>query len=424
MKKFPVLSILYYGFTIIIGIIMAFYWFAFGKQLKATNELTTRVSNGNSEGVVSLLNGYYNNKAVDTFVIEGIGNLDVYEVVTTYTYKVSENDTTNSYTLLEKGYMGIIYNVSDSWDRSSYQNADGQTFNKFGIKFNGLDSNGAETSYTFRIGYDASDTSINSSEADEIQNRYSTYQACGFYYFMLGDRAYKSISSVSSIDFLNAKEEVVASQSLTTSYTLNSTFFEVANTLVSGYNELVLANNATNDNVNSLLETFNQEFNKYDNFKSSDYSTVVKNVYVFSTLKLIAYILVVLILGDFLVGKHRIIHLFQNLFGKKKSKFEEIEDTIYTKHELNTTFEANVPEGYSKTITIKYVNEEQDEICYNLTKENSYKETKLINSGNYIRPVILADGVKCVDIPSELKINGLKFSVKFVFESNEKTEEK
>ena len=417
MKRFPVLSILYYGFTIIFGIILAFYWFALGAQIKASETLTKRAKAGDTQGVVSLLSGYYNENKVDSFEIENVGSLDIYEVVTTYTSTKEVDGTTKSYTLLEKGYMGIIYNVSDSWDREDKSDSDGKTYNRFGVRFNGVDSEGNTQSYFYRIGYDST---VAESESSEIQNRAASYSACSFYYFLIGDRAYQSFTQFDSMDFITSDDKVVASQTFSQSYQLTSDFFTVTGKLVTDYNALALNDNATSDNVNAILEVFNNSYKEYENFKTSDYQDVIKNVNLYSSLKLLAYIVIVLIIGDFLVGKHRIIHAFKKLFGKEKSKFEEVETTYYNEHELNVTVEAKVPEGYDKTITVKYVSESQKEIVYNLNKDNEYKLTQLITSGVYNHPVIIADGLKCVDIPSELKINGLKYSVKLEFNYEEK----
>ena len=417
MKRFPVLSILYYGFTIIFGIILAFYWFALGAQIKASETLTKRAKAGDTQGVVSLLSGYYNENKVDSFEIENVGSLDIYEVVTTYTSTKEVDGTTKSYTLLEKGYMGIIYNVSDSWDREDKSDSDGKTYNRFGVRFNGVDSEGNTQSYFYRIGYDST---VAESESSEIQNRAASYSACSFYYFLIGDRAYQSFTQFDSMDFITSDDKVVASQTFSQSYQLTSDFFTVTGKLVTDYNALALNDNATSDNVNAILEVFNNSYKEYENFKTSDYQDVIKNVNLYSSLKLLAYIVIVLIIGDFLVGKHRIIHAFKKLFGKEKSKFEEVETTYYNEHELNVTVEAKVPEGYDKTITVKYVSESQKEIVYNLNKDNEYKLTQLITSGVYNHPEIIADGLKCVDIPSELKINGLKYSVKLEFIYEEK----
>jgi hypothetical protein len=81
---------------------------------------------------------------------------------------------------------------------------------------------------------------------------------------------------------------------------------------------------------------------------------------------MVAYILIVLILGDFLVGRHYIINLFRRLFGKNKApKIEEVDEYI-TPHELNTTFEASVPDNYKKEVTIKYQNEAGEQYVFNL----------------------------------------------------------
>ena len=122
----------------------------------------------------------------------------------------------------------------------------------------------------------------------------------------------------------------------------------------------------------------------------------------------------ILIIGDFLVGKHRIIHLFARLFKKNASPKNAIPEYM-DDYEVNVTFKANVDQNESANITINYVSENGNSISFNLTKSNNYEETKRIKNGTYINPHIEATGLTCEDVPSQLIIKGFKYYQEFTF---------
>lgn len=415
MKKFPVLSILYYGFAVILGIILAFYFFMHGEQLKVIDTLKARASSGDSRGVVRLLSGYQNSEAVFNEKIETVGDVAVYEAVTTYT----ETKNDKSSTKLCRGYLGIITNPTSTWKRDVYTNGEGVSTNHFGVKFTGLNSDSETREYVYRIGYSNLEKYTGTEEA-LYRNRSASYEVSGFYYFMLSDVEFKEagFTSVTGFEFMNNDESIVDNSTVTlnNAWTLDTKFLSLVSNYTNKYNALVDDGTINQDNVNSLTDTFDQEYQTHDKFTKSDYRDVIKNEGLFAVLKMVAYILIVLILGDFLVGRHYIINLFRRLFGKNKApKIEEVDEYI-TPHELNTTFEASVPDNYKKEVTIKYQNEAGEQYVFNLKPQNGYKETKLLMSGIYSHPEIVAEGLQCLDTPSLLKVNGLTYKAKFVFE--------
>ena len=419
MKRFPVLSILYYGFTVIIGIILAFYFFVYGTQLKVADTLRARANNNDAYGVTRLISGYQNSESVYEKTIDGVGTLGVYEAVTSYLTTIPDGDSTKSVTKLERGYMGVITNVGSEWKRSVYTDEDGKSFNHFGLRFNGVDKDGNSTSYDYRIGYLSTETYKDTQEANLYNNRYSSYEVSGFYYFMIGDVEFSEggLTSITSFDFINNDESVLENktQTLTTSWTLDTPFLNLVKDFEEKYNNLIDTNEITQDKVNAISDEFETVYSTYDKYTKSDFKDVTKNVNLFSVIKMIAYILIVWIVGDFLVGRHYILNFFRRLFGKNVQKVENVVE-YQPKHELNTTVEADVPDNYKKEVTIKYISEEGSEVVFNLKPSNGYKETKLIMSGDYSHPEIIAEGLTCLDIPSILKVNGLTFTAKFIFE--------
>lgn len=415
MKRFPVLSILYYGFTIIIGIVLAFYFLAYGETVKVANTLSDYSSDNNYYGIVRLLSVYQNPEAVLTGELTDGTDYAVYEVDTTYS--VSDEDS-NTYYYLEKGYMGIINNLGDGWDRSDYTDGDGVTDNNFGLLFNGINEGGEAVSYTFRIGYYSDNTDdISDDELTVIQNRYYSYQTAGFYYFMIGDQVFEEygFSEVSSFTFVNGDESQYETVS-SLNWNLESDFFTTVESFNTSYNNLI-ANGGTSDDINTLSDKFLETYNN-TSYSVSNYSEVVKYVQLQSILKILAYFLIIYIIGDFLVGKHRIIHLFARIFGKNKGKALEEVPEYMQDYEVNVIFKAIVSSEYNKEITIKYQSEANDEVVFHLKASEGYETSKRIKNGLYSHPEIICEGLKCVDVPSTINVKGFKFVQEFEFEMN------
>jgi hypothetical protein len=95
--------------------------------------------------------------------------------------------------------------------------------------------------------------------------------------------------------------------------------------------------------------------------------------------------------------------------------FEEYE--FMNDYEVNTTFSAVVPNNYTKTITIKYVDETNNEVVFDLKKADNYSKTIKIKNGHYYHPEIISDGLICKDVPSNINVRGLTFKLNFEFES-------
>ena len=133
-----------------------------------------------------------------------------------------------------------------------------------------------------------------------------------------------------------------------------------------------------------------------------------------NALKIVGYFLAILIIGDFLVGKHRIIHLFAKIFKKNKSPKNAIPEYM-DDYSVNVTFKAIVGEGENANIVISYVSESGNLIKFNLTKSNNYEETKQIKNGTYINPQIETTEFVCEDVPSSLTIKGFKYYQEFTF---------
>lgn len=410
MKRFPALAILYYGFTVIIGVILVFYFLTYGQTNKVSKSLTKYAEESKYLEMTQLLSAYQDPTAVLEQTLDDGTQFAIYRVDATYSKKVDDKN----YVFLEKGYMGLITNPGSNWDRNEYSDNDGVTRNNFGLQFNATNVNGESIIYNYRIGYVEGEKYASDSEESAIKNRWYSYETCKFYYFMIGDEIFEenSLSSISSFTFVNANSSLGTTINFDSALTLSSDFFTKMSEFNTKYNQMVM-DATSNSDINSYVETFNSEVTTL-NYSTSTYASVVKYVPVFNALKIVGYFLAILIIGDFLVGKHRIIHLFKKMFMRSKTPTNTTPEYM-DDYEVNVTFKANVSEGENANIVISYVSESGNLIKFNLTKSNNYEETLRIKNGTYITPSIEASGLVCEDVPSTLTIKGFKYYQEFTF---------
>ena len=417
MKKFSFLSIIYYTVVVIIGVVLAFALFSTGVQVKISDTMKSRANSCDTLGVTKLITGFQNEKAIYDGKLEDGSYLGIYETVSTYT----NNDNK---ILIEQSYTGILVKPSDVWQRNEYTDEDGKKYNKFGFLFDFSKDNNEEGSYFYRIGYMDNDSTLNEEEAKIIQNRFYSYEISEFYYFQIGSHLFEenSIKSLTSISLINNDGTSKAVSLDLTQYKMSLSFDE-SNTsefmkdtkeFVNNYNSKVLAGASDKD-----LDNFTSEFvNNNYKYSKSDSNEVIKYVPLFNVLKLLAYTAIVIVLGDTLVGKHLLIILIMKLFGKKSSKEQNSDEYEFMNdYEVNTTFSAVVPNNYSKTITIKYVDETNNEVVFDLKKADNYSKTIKIKNGHYYHPEIISDGLICKDVPSNINVRGLTFKLNFEFET-------
>ncbi len=413
MKRFPALAILYYGFTVIIGAILVFYFLSFGTTNKTSKLLTKYAEESKHFDMTRLLSVYQNPNVILEQTLDDGTKFSVYEVDATYSKTIDEKN----YYLTEKGYMGIITNPGDNWNRKEYQDNDGVYHNNFGLVFNGTNTSGESISYTYRIGYVESETYESDTIKNTIKNRYYSYETCQFYYFMIGDSVFEenNLASISSFSFVNANSEVSSTIDFLSPLTLTSDFFNYMAEFNTTYNNYVITSESDSTISDSTIQAYVDETNlkivEAGYFKTN-YAEVVKYVPLQNVLKIVGYFLAILIIGDFLVGKHRIIHFFAKLFGKKSpsNNVPEYMDT----YEVNVTFKANGIVDDSE-IKIRYFSESGNELIFNLNKGNNFEDTKRIQNGTYTNPIIESRDYICDDLPSSLTIKGFKFYQEFTF---------
>lgn len=410
MKRFPALAILYYGFTVIIGAILVFYFLTYGATNKMSKELTKYAEDSKFLEMTQLLSVYQDPNVVLEQTLDDGTKFAIYQVDATYSKTVDDK----TYYFCEKGYMGLITNPGKNWVRDEYQDNDGATRNNFGLSFACTNTNGVNVTYNYRIGYVDGEKYASDKEESIIKNRWYSYETCKFYYFMIGDEVFEEygLSSISGFSFVNANSSTSSTITFNSPLTLTSNFFTKMTEFNTKYNQMVL--DSVNDSeINSYVDSFNNEIESL-NYTTSNYSSIVKYVPLQNTLKIVGYFLVILIIGDFLVGKHRIIHLFARVFKKNTSPKNAIPEYM-DDYEVNVTFKANVDQNESANITINYVSENGNSVSFNLTKSNNYEETKRIKNGTYINPHIEAIDLVCEDVPSQLIIKGFKYYQEFTF---------
>ena len=419
MKSFPIFKILYYGITVVLGVLLGLYMFSGAEQLKAVNGMATRNKEGDYLGVTKLLTVLQNGKEVLKYEDQDGLKVYVYETVSTYHKKETVDGKEKSYYLTEKSYFGII-NGFDKWSTKEFQNPDGRWVNEMGVNFINEDN---KISY-YRIGVSQSDNENNLPQFTTYQNRYYSNQTCGFFYFLLTNSEFEANGSkaFNKIQLLNADKTVYKTIELSSEFSFTSDFFTVADNYNTNYNKYAMGQ-MTLDEFNK----FSDEFLKSYTYLKSDYQEVVRFVWLENTMKLVVYAVVVLIIGDLLVGKRYLIALGKKIFVRKKKDSNSIEeDNIpeYMKnYEVNVTISAATPKNFDKDVVIKYHTDRGDSLEFVLNKANMYQDTQRIKNGDYANPEIKAEGLKCQDVPSVLKIKGYTYKATFVFENAEIIEE-
>lgn len=157
------------------------------------------------------------------------------------------------------------------------------------------------------------------------------------------------------------------------------------------------------------LKTFKSY--KEQGYNVSNPSDRIGNVTGKTILQMVLYFVIMMIIGDFLVGKHYIVYFIGKLFGKKGAKRDKDEQQIDNKYEVNVDFEINVPAGYDKDVYIKYQKDEENVIEVTLTKALEYKFTARYQNGQYNLVSVEAEGLHVMKPQKTITVRGFRYKL-------------
>lgn len=416
MKKaglFP--KIIYYIFTFLVGIILAFtlppYFFNFDKLPKKAMELMDK---GDFQSVMLLTGNYYDKKIVYEQKFDDTSGIFLFEAVMPLE-SVNKEQNLPKYALY-KTYLGYVYGIKDSYSTTSDSN------NRTAIEISTYDV--SKPTVTVKLAdYDA--------DGDGEPDGIATATQYGFIYVNLPDYTVPSIRQIKLVD---SKGDTFQTSNDDMGLDFQTEFFQTFDEYIFAYNDCIVRyNNASDDTTRQQIDT--EQRNLYDQFKAqflqnadyelvdnenADYIAARKQISKAANLKasliIVAYFVCIYIIADFLLGSHYIIKFF-NWFlfkvcriprkQKKAPKKEEVfGHDYYSMVTLKLDLSA-VPE-FGGSVEIRYNNGEA-EAKWTLLKAENYTSTQRIKAGTYVNPFIDVNrDYAPVNLPDNLEVEGYR----------------
>lgn len=167
------------------------------------------------------------------------------------------------------------------------------------------------------------------------------------------------------------------------------------------------------NDVNDRYSTWKDEYTKMNDlgYKLADVSDIMKSAKIKTIIQIVCYFLIVFIIGDFLVGKRRILAFFNRLFGKNKKGRQEDEVTISNEYEVNVVCSAHVPVGYKDKISVVYGKANGEKMLFELDYTHNYKMAKRYKNGEYEFLALDAKGLHLIKTNSKINVRGYRFEL-------------
>ncbi len=387
-----VVKVIYYIFAFSMGLLFAVSlpnWFSYDITL---NYIHDSLVDGNYSSSVSFVGGYYNDEYVylDTFSDES--GIVLFEAVT-LTYD-SEN-ASNSETKVHKAYMGYIWGIKDSYD-VAYDSENNHTM--MVIK------NLSDESFKIELlDYDSNN--------DGIKEDISSLKSKDFFYLDIDYDLVNSLKSITLVDKNGNDYLFVDLSDKGLSY--NTNFFNDVDEFVNEYNT-----NYASERLAELDEEFRGKSTHYQISKSG--RELTKKALTWSILIILAYFIVIYLVGDIALGKRYVIKGFKWVLKKVfKVKFKSEEEKTeldrikelegqkfgsdyYSK--VSMTLDTTEAEGLTGGVVISYSNE-KGRIEFNLTKSSGYTQSQRIKAGVYKNPWIDIDPLyEAYELPENLLV--------------------
>lgn len=167
------------------------------------------------------------------------------------------------------------------------------------------------------------------------------------------------------------------------------------------------------EDVNERYSAWKEEYEKHSNdgYKLADVSGIITKARILTVVQVVCYFLVIFVIGDFLVGKRRIMSLCSRLFGKnnKKNKSEDV--VINNDYEVNVVCSANVPFGYKDKISVVYGKENGEKMLFELDYSHNYKMAKRYKNGEYEFLALNANGLHLIKTNKKINVRGYRFEL-------------
>ncbi|MCH5151389.1 MAG: hypothetical protein J1F65_01875 [Clostridiales bacterium] len=416
MKKAGLFAkIIYYVFTFLIGILLALTLpNAFLELVESPQFVVDSLEQGDLYSVMILTGNYFNKTPVCDVRFEEGGGIFLFEAVMPVRTEAEQELLHLESYALYKTYLGYIYGVQDSYDTYRTKTNDTKMLVNSSQEVQLLDSD---------------------VDGDGTLDACATARDYGFIYFSIAEIDVGS--SIRSIELIDASGDTFKSLDVNLDFS-TSQFFVTVSSYVTEYNDLLHQYNEakTESERNSLdrqLEnkyySFKSEFTQNENYvvvdkDNEEYQAtkalIAKPANVKASVVIVAYFVLIYIIGDFLLGSHYIIKFFRWFIydvckakpkDRKKLKKSEVFGHDYYSSVTMSLDLTDLPD-FNESVQVKYTNTDV-EIVFILLKENNYTATERIKAGTYVNPFIdMNRQYAPVDLPDNLEVEGYKMDVK------------
>lgn len=390
------INVLYYGFTFLIGFMLAIILPNMYMYSMSMTEIRTSLINGEYDKAMGMVGGYYNKADVYKNIEEHSG-IVIFEAATLVYNSGEEDDETVDETKLQKSYAGYFFMTNNDYDIWSNEE------NKAVIKVE--NTNGATLEYSI-LDYD--------SDGDGTIDTMSTYFEKGFIYFDLGQEKFTSIAKISFVD-----KDGITYKEYIMDLKYDGAFFNDVDDFLNEYN--------LDYNSEKLVELDEQFLSKNGNYQKSSYGDIQSKAMGKAVKLVLLYFVVIYLIGDTLFGAHYLIKfgkfilvkVFKVKFKEKKAKEEKSFGNDYYSMVTISLDLSEVPD-FSGSVVVRY--QSTNEVLeFNLLKSNNYTTQKRVKAGVYPNPWIeLDEHYKALDLPENLNIEGYRKSYVVKIINNER----
>ncbi len=383
-KIFP--AILYFVFTFLVGIFLAFFlpaMYLYSGMLLDT--MSDGLYSGEYEEAIKVVGGYYRSDPVYVKEFEG-GGFVLFETATLATEETKEGEETKSTSKLQKSHVGFLFGTTEKYPTE--KTADNKTEVLVTV-------NGEDKSY----GILDADT-----DGDGKKDAILTYKEKGIIILELVEKDY---SPVEGLKFVDCDGNIFFEFTFEKPLSYDTPFFNDLNEIIKGFNEG--AENAV------LVEQEKAFLSTSEKYKKYSYETAERRADKKSTRTVIIYFVVVYVLADFLFT-HFIIKfisflLFKVFKIKRKEKPMKIHNESFGNDYYCAVTIKAVQEnpGFDQTITVSYG---EEPLVFELTPEDNYEQYLRVKAGTYGNlQTVIPEGYALEGLPEELIADGYKKTI-------------
>ena len=389
MKKGRLFAkIIYYIFTFILGLILAFTLPYFMYVNTAMRSITKWLHSGQYDNAMALIDGYHNKQYVYQQNFDG-GGIVLFEATTLSENSGAEDDETIDGDKLFKSYAGFIYGVKN-YDFFTTDN------NLTRLTVTDLED---KTHTVGLLSYDSDGSGTLDGIATAEQ-----------YDYIFLDLRQEDLGSIKYLTFIDKNGDTFfKSKELSLDY--SGQFFVDVDEFLQEYNR---------DFKSKLLTQLSEDFlAKSDNYAINTYGDLKKKADTNAAIVTVVYFVCIYVIADFLLGNHYILRFFRWFLYKvckvkpknrqKLKKNEIFGHDYYSSVTVSLDLDA-VPD-FSESVQIKYTNSDA-EVVFSLLKENNYTQTCRIKAGTYVNPFIDMDRQYApTNLPDNLEVEGFKVDI-------------